>query len=107
MKFFHDDTDLLLLSQTKRQIGRLGVEIVDRSQVAAVVLDARERSAAQLARSVDPMDGLVLGQGALVTELLSAGLAGEDVLRGRRTTQGVLRTTGLIFFWGGGGREGG
>ena len=50
------------------------------------MLDPAERGATQLAGGVDPVDGLVLGQAALVSELLATGVAREDVLGGPNTT---------------------
>ena len=76
----------LLLQQCERQLGRLWVQVVYSPQVAAVVLDPAERGATQLAGGVDPVDGLVLGQAALVSELLATGVAREDVLGGPNTT---------------------
>ncbi len=67
-------------------MGGLGVDIVHCPEMAAVVLDTAQRGTAQLAGGVDAVDGLVLGQAALVAELLATGLAGEYVLKGFRDT---------------------
>ena len=85
----------LLLEQRERQPVSLGVEVVHSSEVAAVVLYPAEGGAAQLAGGVDPVYGLVLGQAPLVAELLAAGVAGEDVLKGAEHHR-VLPTPNLF-----------
>ena len=58
---------------------QLRVDVVDSSEVAAVVLDPAQRGPADLTGRVDSVDGFVLGQTSLVPKLFPAHFAGENV----------------------------